>query len=189
MKDFIIDIETLDVESSATILSLACIPLRFSEDFTFEQLFNSALYMKFDVQSQRILGRTIRKSTLAWWEKQSKEVYASQVMPHVNDVNVEMLTALEDFLKEHEFDKNKSVIWQRGSIDEAVVNSLGRKLFDRELIPYGRMRDIRTAIDILYGSNNGYCMISEPIGEDTAHDPRWDCARDAMMLKYGVQEK
>ena len=51
-------------------------------------------------------------------------------------------------------------------------------------------RDVRTAVDCLYGSSNGYVEVVKD-GFDRAavikHHPVHDCALDAMMLMYGKQ--
>lgn len=60
----------------------------------------------------------------------------------------------------------------------------------QEITGYAQWRDIRTAVDIMYGSTNGYCSVEHP---DFArhnvikHHPVHDCALDVMMLLYGKQ--
>jgi hypothetical protein len=53
---------------------------------------------------------------------------------------------------------------------------------------YAMWRDVRTAVDILYGTTNGYVEVDHPLFDRTAvikHHPVHDCALDAMQLLYG----
>jgi hypothetical protein len=57
------------------------------------------------------------------------------------------------------------------------------------VFPYSRWRDVRTAIDIFYDTENGYVDVSHEGFKSelmiTKHDPVDDCLLDAMMLLYG----
>ena len=72
-------------------------------------------------------------------------------------------------------------------ITESLFNSAGM----RPIARYNHWRDIRTAIDILYGTTNGYCAV-DCDGFDksmvTKHHPVHDVCYDAMMLLYGVEQ-
>jgi len=84
----------------------------------------------------------------------------------------------------------KHTMWARGSLDQLVIDSLAKKFDLQPLTDYNRWRDVRTAVDILYGTTNGYCEIEYPNFERAAcikHHPVHDCALDAMMLMYGKQ--
>ena len=65
-----IDLETLDVIPSATILSLGAVkfdPLSENEP-------NSELYLKISIEDQDRLNRTTSDSTIAWWSKQDPAI-------------------------------------------------------------------------------------------------------------------
>ena len=65
-----IDLETLDVKPSATVLSLGAIKFDpFSEDEPY-----SDLYLKILVDDQDRLGRTTSESTIEWWGRQDPAV-------------------------------------------------------------------------------------------------------------------
>ena len=65
-----IDLETLDVTPTATVLSLGAVkfdPLSDSEP-------HSELYLKILINDQDQLGRTISDSTIKWWSEQDPAV-------------------------------------------------------------------------------------------------------------------
>lgn len=65
-----IDLETLDVKPSATILSLGAVkfnPFNDSEP-------HSELYLKILIDDQDRLGRSVSDSTIKWWSEQKPEV-------------------------------------------------------------------------------------------------------------------
>jgi len=83
---------------------------------------------------------------------------------------------------------NKHTMWARGSLDQMVIDSLSKKVDMQPITGYNMWRDMRTAVDILSGSSNGYCDIEHPTykrHETIKHHPVHDCALDAMMLIYG----
>lgn len=65
-----IDLETLDVIPSATILSLGAVKFDpFSESEP-----HSELYLKIQIDDQDRLGRSTSDSTIAWWSKQDPKI-------------------------------------------------------------------------------------------------------------------
>jgi hypothetical protein len=66
----VIDLETLDVTPSATVLSLGAVkfdPFSNSEP-------HSELYLKILIDDQDRLGRTASDSTIEWWSKQDPNI-------------------------------------------------------------------------------------------------------------------
>ena len=79
-------------------------------------------------------------------------------------------------------------MWARGSLDQLSIDSLAVKFGLEEITGYNKWRDVRTAVDILYGTSNGYVEVDHPLfvrHEVIKHHPVHDCALDAMMLMYG----
>jgi hypothetical protein len=73
-------------------------------------------------------------------------------------------------------------------MDQMVIDSLAKKLDMQPITEYNMWRDIRTAVDLLTGSSNGYCDVDHPLFNRASvikHHPVHDCALDAMMLMYG----
>ena len=51
---FMFDIETLDAESTAVVLSASIIHFEIGEQYTYEQLLERACFVKFNAQEQEI---------------------------------------------------------------------------------------------------------------------------------------
>ena len=71
-----------------------------------------------------------------------------------------------------------------------AIDSLAKKLDMHSITDYNMWRDVRTAVDILYGTSNGYTDVVHPEfrrHEVIKHHPVHDCALDAMQLMYGKQ--
>ena len=83
---------------------------------------------------------------------------------------------------------DKQTMWARGSLDQLVIDSLAVKFGLQEITRYNMWRDVRTAVDCLYGTSEGYVDIVHPLfkrHEVIKHHPVHDCALDAMQLMYG----
>ena len=65
-----IDLETLDVFPTATVLSLGAVKF----DPTTDAEPHSELYFKISIDDQDRLGRTVSDSTLEWWSKQDPKI-------------------------------------------------------------------------------------------------------------------
>jgi hypothetical protein len=188
-----LDIETLGVESSAVILSAAIIHWQPTDDFTYDELVQRAIFVKFDAKNQVDMGRTIDKGTLAWWEKQGEyqKKRSFKRNPAVDVAALDGITRLAAYVKMHNSENN--AVWVRGSLDQVCVDSLARQLGVDSIAPYNAYRDVRTAIDLLTetGKGTGYCKVDKvPMGfnEDKVikHDPVHDCAYDIIQMRYGV---
>jgi len=186
---FCFDVETLGVESDSVILSMACIHFDPRTDPTYKELKEGALFIKLDAKDQATrLGRKVSKDTIAWWEKQCLNARNLSLVPSSNDVPVEEgLSILSEWAESKK--DTTSYVWSRGSLDNVMLHSLERKVGTEPIFPYNRWRDVRTAIDFLTGSTNGYCQVDHPeFNYDidvTKHNPIDDCALDIMMLIYG----
>lgn len=79
-----IDLETLDVIPSATVLSLGAVkfdPFSDSEP-------HSELYLKISIDDQDLLNRTTSDSTIAWWSRQDPKIM-EETFDQTNAVTVE----------------------------------------------------------------------------------------------------
>jgi len=188
---YIFDIETMGIESNSAILSLACIYFNPEEKPTYEQLVDSAFFVKLDAKDQiQRLNRVVSRSTLEWWKKQPVEVQNFSLLPSEEDLKAE--DALVKFaLWVNQFpDYKSSTIWARGNLDQMCLGSLETELDRKPILHFSRWRDVRTAVDLLTGSNNGYCSIPNfDESKVIKHNPIHDCAYDAMMLMYGSHQE
>jgi hypothetical protein len=187
---FLFDVETLGKESTAVILSMALIHFDPDTNPSYQDLMNSAFFVKLDAEDQMTrLGRTMTKSTMEWWSKQCLNVKIASFKPSAQDVKIEQgLKSMRQYAESFSDYRNQTV-WARGNLDQLVLDSMEEKLELHPIFHYAKWRDVRTAVDFLTGSDNGYCTVDYP-GFDpaihvTKHNPIDDCAYDIMMMLYG----
>lgn len=182
---YIFDIETLGKESTTVILSAAIVYVDFSGDFTYEELIDNSIFVKFKVNEQLKAGRTYDKDTINWWESRPDDVKKKSITPNDSDVSViDGLKTLRDY-----YSKNKSdMIWIRGSLDSLAIDSLASSFKVDPIAPWWNYRDVRTAIDLLKEtSKRSYCDIPNfDKSKVIKHDPVHDICYDAFMMKYGI---
>jgi hypothetical protein len=186
------DVETLGVESTSVILSLSCIHFHSEQKPSYQQLKQDAFFVKFNAKDQaERLNRKIEKGAIAWWEKQCLFARQKSLLPTADDHKLENgLTLFHDWVKTK--NDTKSWVWARGNLDQLILQSCERDAKLEPIFDYNRWRDVRTAIDLLHGSANGYCDVDHAefmYDRDVIkHDPVDDCALDIMMLIYGKEK-
>lgn len=190
MNHFVLDVETLSVESTAIVLSCAIIHFDFEKDatVTYDELVERALYVKFKLKEQHDLGRTTLGSTIEWWMKQGSAIRDLCFKPSPKDVGAtEGMIQIENYVQEH--GTKSSMIWARGSLDQMALDSLSRTIGRNTIVPYNMWMDIRTAIRLTKETSDqrGYCDIP---GFDHStvdkHNPIADCALDILQLVQGT---
>lgn len=187
---FMFDVETLGVESNSVVLSAALIHFDPMEKPDYQTLLDNAILVKFNAKEQIDAGRKVNIDTLEWWKNQHEYIRNLAFIPSKEDVSVEQaFTLLHNYMNKFP-NAHKQTMWARGSLDQLVIDSLAKKFDLQPITNYNMWRDVRTAVDIMYGSTNGYCEV-EFEGfkrhEVIKHHPVHDCALDAMMLMYGKQ--
>jgi hypothetical protein len=185
---FCFDVETLGTESRSVVLSFGVIHFDLNLDFTYQDLINNSLFVKFNAAEQiEKYKRTYSKSTLNWWNSQPDIVKKSALVKSNQDVSMlEGINALRNYSLKHD-SKNNSIVWARGSMDGGCLESMCTDLNVDQVFEYYRFRDVRTAVDILKDTaSRGYCEIPD-FDKDIVlkHHPVHDVAYDIMMLKYG----
>lgn len=183
-KDIILRAKTMDTTSDAVVVSVGLISVDFTDDT--DQF--TTLYVKFDGREQvNKYKRTISQDTLAWWKKQDPLAYKNQVIP--SDTDHTLLSGfnkIKQFVNE-ELDKD-SVIWTRGGFEVMMFQHIATQLNSGTAFHWAKVRDTRTAIDLLAGSKNGFCNILKRYPEDLEpQDPVDDAIKDFYMLKYYVE--
>lgn len=186
---FLFDIESLGVESNAVVLSASIIHFNPEEKPDYEKLLADACFVKLNAKDQvERLKRTVDKGTLDWWSEQHEYVRSVSFDPKPDDLLAEdALEVLRDYMAKYP-DANKQTMWARGSLDQMAIDSLAKKLDVDPITGYNMWRDVRTAVDIMYGTVNGYVDIDHPTFQRhnvIKHHPTHDCALDAMQLMYG----
>jgi len=187
---FVFDIETLDTGSEAVILSMACI--HFDDiNKSLEYMKENAFFVKLDASDQyKRLKRTFSQSTIDWWKKQCENARNVSYKPDINDIKLEDgIEALRDWT--NKFNEKDSWVWARGSLDQVVLESACTDCNVEPVFHYARWRDVRTAVDFMYNTTNGYCKVEYPDFDSflhiTKHNPVDDCLFDALQLLYGVK--
>lgn len=184
---FMFDIETTSKRSNAVILSIGCIYFDPDVKYAYADLVNQAFFVKFDAKDQiQRLHRSINKSTIDWWAKQCDIVRKKSFTPHSDDMKFE--DGYELFRKwAKSKNDDKCAVWARGTLDQLVLDDMEEQLGLEPIFHYARWRDVRTAVDLLYNTTNGYCKVKnfDPQAHVYKHDPVHDCAYDVMQLLYG----
>lgn len=186
IKHLVLDLETLDTTPTSVILSLGCSLFSFEkEENDFRYYVENGFYVKIDPVSQIKSGRSTSKGTIAWWRNQGKEAQ-TVLMPHKNDKSLpEALKLFREYLNQNEYNLKKSYCWSRGTYFDWPIVENAHLQYNLPL-PYNgwKIRDIRTAIDILYGVDDGkYELKNGTPKEFIKHNSLHDCAMDILRLK------
>lgn len=186
---FLFDVETLGVESNAVVLSAALIHFDPEKRPTYQDLLDNALFVKLNAKDQvKRLGRTVDLGTLEWWQNQHEYVRSVSLDAKDSDLLAEdAIAQLHNYMNKIP-GAQKQTMWARGSLDQMSIDSLAKKLDMQPITSYNMWRDVRTAVDILYGTTNGYIEVEHPLFNRASvikHHPVHDCALDAMQLMYG----
>ena len=189
---FVFGVETLGKKSDSVILSMAAI--YFTPGDSPEKMREDAFFAKFDVKDQhKRLGRHMGKSTMEWWAKQCDNVknWSFKPNPDIDEKFEDGYERMREWVKSK--NDNECWVWARGNLDQLVLDDIEEQIGLTPIFPYARWRDVRTAIDFLYNTTNGYVKVETPAWIEpfdsflhiTKHDPVDDCVYDAMMLMYG----
>jgi len=181
------DLESLGVESNSVVLSVAIVYFDPAEELDYDKLLNRTLFLKLDAKDQvKRLNRVIDKGTLEWWSKQHKYLQDISLHPKPDDLKAEeAIQKVKDYINMFPNPDNQT-IWIRGNMDQPMFDSLSKAVSTEPIMRYNNYRDLRTAIDIMYGSSNGYCEV-EDFSKDKVikHHPVHDICYDVMMLLKG----
>ena len=193
-KIFVMNIKTLDTESTAVLLSVGLVWTELKAQFTIKELYQQSRFVKFSAAEQRSkYNRTMSKDTMDWWATQTKESQGVSLIPSKDDVSVETgIEILRDFYKANGGTKS-DYVYSRGTLDSTVVASLCKRADIPQLFHYGQTRDVRTFIDVMYpNAKNGNVSVDKSIcidyNESTIilHNPVDDCVKDISMMMGGT---
>ena len=189
---FVLDIETLSKSSESVILSLAVIQFDVNKKYTYQELLDSAFFVKFNAHDQMArLKRKAEKSTMDWWAKQCDIAKKRSFVPDSSDVTVEEgYEKFREWVNKFTPEERKEWIFIRGSLDQICLDSLEMQLDVEPVFPYNQYRDVRTAVDFLCGTTNGYVDIPgfDASANVIKHCPIHDCAYDILMLLEGEKK-
>ena len=140
--DIMIDLETLDVLPTATILSIGAVRFDpFGDDVNNPAC--TKFYTRVDVDSCDRLGATVSQSTLDWWANQSKEAQEAAFDPE-GRLDIE-----EAFARLYKFCWGAKRVWANGScFDIIICEHVFRKIGKAIPWSFWEIRDVRTAFDL-----------------------------------------
>jgi hypothetical protein len=191
MGYFMFDIETLDTESTAVVLSAAIIHFDSDSTESYHELVDRACFIKFKIKEQLAIGRSSSKETIAWWERQSTLAQEVSQKPSDKDLSaIEGLNILKNYITQH--GGNNQIFWARGSLDQMAIDSLAKSFGVEPIARYSAWRDTRTAIDLLAeNGERGFCEIPgfNPDLHVVKHIPQNDCALEILMFLAAVRSK
>lgn len=197
MKHLLIDVETLGIHEESVVLQFTGLMYNKpeTEEETIEEFISnfSMIDLKLSVVDQRRLGRKIDPDTVKWWSNQPTAVQQHVFIPREDDLPAdEAMTRFDDWLRQNKFNKKQDTIWQRGTKDTDWLSSLFMTcgwIFDQIPLGWYRVRDLRTAVDVLGQSSklNGYPdnvdELRQMIPGYKQHDSKSDILLEALILR------
>jgi hypothetical protein len=142
LTDIMIDMETLDVLPTATILTIGAVKFDpFGDDLNEPSC--ERFYVKVDIDSCDQLGCTVSQATLDWWSNQSKEAQEEAFSP---DSRIPITEAMERLYK---FCWGAKRVWSHGAgFDVIICEHLFRKIGKAIPWSFWEVRDTRTLFDL-----------------------------------------
>lgn len=137
-----IDMETLDVLPSATILTIGAVKFDpFGDDVNEPNM--DKFYVKVDIDSCDKLGCTVSNATLEWWSKQEQAAQDEAFSP---EGRIDIVDAMNQLYK---FCWGAKRIWSHGAgFDVIICEHLFRKIGKAVPWQFWEVRDTRTLFDI-----------------------------------------
>ena len=166
--DVMFDLETLDTKPSAVILSLGAVKF----DPRGIEIDSANLMLKFDIDSQSTLGRTISDSTIEWWSKQDPAIQEVAFSEHDR---TQLNDAIDQF---HKFVWNSERVWSQGSFDVNIMEDLYRMVDKTPPWNYWQVRDSRTLFDFIDGN----------MDRSKHHDAMEDAKEQALAVQRALKK-
>lgn len=193
MKNLIIDCETLGVKDNAVVPMFAAMVT--DDQLSIKENLHHMIILHPSTFEQDAKGSTRGEDTIKFWDKQPQDIQ-QLVLSQDNSISInDCYTKFAKFLENTGYYKESDpFIWQRGSKDLEWLTNL---FSPRDLkLSWSRVREIRTAIDVLGASSkqNGYMDADKISDEGTmllmklnekqkAHHPAYDVVRDFVFLR------
>ena len=140
--DVMIDLETLDVLPSASILTIGAVKFDpFGRELQESKM--DSFYCKVDVDSCDRIGLTTSDDTIAWWANQSKQAQEAAFDPD-GRIDIE-----EAFARLYKFCWGAKRVWSNGAtFDIVICEHVFRKVGRAVPWKFWEVRDVRTAFDL-----------------------------------------
>jgi hypothetical protein len=140
--DIMIDLETLDVLPTATILTIGAVKFDpFGDDVKEPQC--EKFYVRVDLDSCDAIGCTVSQATLDWWASQSQEAQNEAFDPNNRIPITDAISQL------YKFCWGAKRVWSHGAgFDVVILENLFRKIGKAIPWQFWEVRDTRTIFDI-----------------------------------------
>jgi DNA polymerase III epsilon subunit-like protein len=140
--DIMIDMETLDVIPTATILTIGAVKFDpFGNELLESQM--EKFYVKVDIDSCDRIGCTVNTSTLDWWSQQSTAAQEEAFSP---ENRIDIVDAMNQLYK---FCWGAKRVWSHGAgFDVVICEHLFRKIGKAIPWSFWEVRDTRTLFDL-----------------------------------------
>lgn len=137
-QHLMVDLETLDTKTSATILTLGAV--RFDP---YSSAPMKELYLRVDLTSQDSLGCTVSDDALKWWNQQDTDIMEEAFNP-LNRIPIHEV--INQF---HALAWNCDAFWSHGAtFDLMILQNIYDRLGRTYPWNFWQMRDTRTLFDI-----------------------------------------
>lgn len=177
--DAMIDIETLDTRPSAVVISIGVVLFNRREPAVKMKELNLKFGKKEFRDEQIMMGRTVDKSTVAWWKKQepaAKTIFKKANVESVHDA----LGKLTAFLSQGD---TNYLVWGNGAaFDNTIVMSLYESFGEEAPWKFWNDRCFRT-----FKGEHGH-ITRPPAFEGVKHDAVDDARQQARYLQAIYQE-
>lgn len=142
LTDIMIDLETLDVLPSATVLTIGAVKFDpFGDDLREPSC--ERFYVKVDLDSCDKIGCTVSQATLDWWASQSQAAQDEAFSP---DNRIDIQNAMQQLYK---FCWGAKRIWSHGAgFDVIILEHIFRKIGKAIPWQFWEVRDTRTIFDL-----------------------------------------
>lgn len=145
------DLDTLGLSERNIILAMSIVQLDENETFTFSEIEEKMMFIKFSVDEQKsALKRTVNKSAVDFWSKNDVELQRKVFFPSKTDHNVR--EGLKMLVGKINFD---DLVFTKGIHDAMMLKSLYEDVGLSFPFKYNNFRDIRTGIDFLKITGSG----------------------------------
>jgi hypothetical protein len=182
----IFDFETLGTDvNKCVVLCMGILQfddtrLNSNNPYTYEELLNLGVLIKFDVSLQvNKYGRKIDPQSVDWWSEQSKES-RKILTPTKSDVSIDTLHGILCA-----YDQPRKIYTRGSNFDPLILDSLMLDTKKSNPFDWWNFRDTRSLIEGLsYGSGLKHNYIPEELeGKIVAHNPIHDIALDVIRIQ------
>jgi len=176
-QDVMIDLETLDVLPTATVLTIGAVKFDIRGDDVADPDCDK-FYVKVDVDSCDELGLTVSPSTLEWWGNQSAEAQDEAFSP---EDRIHIKDAMDQLYK---FCWGAKRVWSHGAgFDLVILEHIFAKLEKATPWQFWQARDTRTLFDLGIDPNR------PPVLKHHALEDAWNQAVGVQNVVKGLRLK